>query len=76
MAYEMPDIYVEQTETPERTTELGAKGVGELGLTGAMGALWVAANDALRGLGATISDQPFTPQRIRDAIAFGRTGIT
>ena len=42
MAGEMPDIYVEQIETPERTTELGAKGVGELGLTGAMGALWVA----------------------------------
>ena len=74
MAYEMPDIYVEQLQTPERTTELGAKGVGELGLTGAMGALWVAANDALRGLGATIADQPFTPQRIRDAIASGRTG--
>jgi carbon-monoxide dehydrogenase large subunit len=75
MAYEMPDIYVEQIETPERTTELGAKGVGELGLTGAMGAIWVATNDALRDLGATIADQPFTPARIRDAIAFGRNGV-
>jgi aerobic carbon-monoxide dehydrogenase large subunit len=74
MAYEMPDIYVEQIETPERTTELGAKGVGELGLTGAMGALWVATNDALRGLGATIADQPFTPERILHAIASSRTG--
>jgi Transposase DDE domain len=64
-----------QIETPERSTELGAKGVGELGLTGAMGALWVAANDALRGLGATIADQPFTPERIRDAIASGRAGV-
>ncbi len=69
MAGEMPDIYVEQIETPERSTELGAKGVGELGLTAAMGALWVAANDALRPLGATISDQPFTPERVLDAIA-------
>ena len=75
MAYEMPEIYVEQIETPERSTELGAKGVGELGLTGAMGALWVAANDALRGLGATIADQPFTPERILDAIASGRAGV-
>ncbi len=69
MAGEMPDIYVEQIETPERSTELGAKGVGELGLTGAMGALWVAANDALRPLGASIADQPFTPERVLDAIA-------
>ena len=72
MAHEMPDIYVEQIETPERTTELGVKGVGELGLTGAMGALWVATNDALRNLGATIADQPFTPARILDAIASRR----
>jgi aerobic carbon-monoxide dehydrogenase large subunit len=69
MAGEMPDIYVEQIETPERSTELGAKGVGELGLTAAMGALWVAANDALRPFGAMISDQPFTPERVLDAIA-------
>jgi carbon-monoxide dehydrogenase large subunit len=74
MAYEMPDIYVEQIETPEKTTELGAKGVGELGLTGAMGVLWVATNDALRPLGAAISDQPFTPERVFEAIAAGRAG--
>jgi aerobic carbon-monoxide dehydrogenase large subunit len=76
MACEMPEIYVEQIETPERTTELGAKGVGELGLTGAMGALWVATNDALRPLGATIADQPFTPERILEAIASGRAGVS
>ena len=69
MACEMPDIYVEQIETPERSTELGAKGVGELGLTGAMGALWVAVNDALRPLGAAIADQPFTPERVLETIA-------
>jgi carbon-monoxide dehydrogenase large subunit len=69
MAAEMPDIYVEQIETPERSTGLGAKGVGELGLTGAMGVLWVAVNDALRPLGATIAHQPFTPERILEAIA-------
>ncbi len=69
MAGELPDIYVEQIETPERSTDLGAKGVGELGLTGAMGALWVATNDALRPLGARIADQPFTPERVLEAIA-------
>jgi carbon-monoxide dehydrogenase large subunit len=68
MAGEMPDIYVEQIETPERTTELGAKGVGEAGLIGAMGVLWVAVTDALKPLGATISQQPFTPERVLEAI--------
>jgi carbon-monoxide dehydrogenase large subunit len=77
MAVEMPDMHVEQIETPERSTELGAKGVGELGLTGAMGALWVAVNDALRPLGATIAHQPFTPERVLDAIAAAKetTGL-
>lgn len=73
MAGEMPDIYVEQIQTPERSTELGAKGVGEAGLIGAMGALWVSVNDALRPFGARISDQPFTPERILDAM--GRASV-
>ena len=72
MAFEMPDMHVETVVTPESTTELGAKGVGESGLIGAMGALWVAVNDALRPLGATILEQPFTPERVLDAIAAGR----
>jgi len=50
--------------------------VGELGLTGAMGALWVAVNDALRPLGASISHQPFTPERVLDAIASARDGLS
>jgi carbon-monoxide dehydrogenase large subunit len=74
MAFEMPDMVVEQIETPEKSTALGAKGVGELGLTGAMGVLWVAVNDALRPLGATIADQPFTPERVLRAIAAGKPG--
>ncbi|MDB5560371.1 MAG: aerobic-type carbon monoxide dehydrogenase, large subunit CoxL/CutL-like protein [Enterovirga sp.] len=71
MACEMPDIQVARVETHESSTELGAKGVGEAGLIGAMGALWVAANDALEPLGATILEQPFTPERVLDAIAAG-----
>lgn len=72
MAFEMPDIHVETIETPEGTTELGAKGVGEAGLIGAMGAVWCAVNDALRPLGAVIGEQPFTPERVLDAIEAGR----
>ena len=72
MAGEMPDIHVQSLETPEVTTELGAKGVGEAGLIGAMSAVWVAVADALRPLGAVPCEQPFTPERILDAIAVGQ----
>jgi hypothetical protein len=36
-AGEMPDIVVEHVETPEPMTALGAKGIGEAGVIGAMG---------------------------------------
>jgi carbon-monoxide dehydrogenase large subunit len=72
MMGEMPDIAVDHIETPEATTKLGAKGIGEAGLIGAMGAVWVAVNDALKPLGAKILHQPFTPERVLDAIAQGR----
>jgi carbon-monoxide dehydrogenase large subunit len=72
MAAEMPDITVWHVETPEASTQLGAKGVGEAGLIGAMGAVWTAVNDALRPLGVVALHQPFTPERILDAIAKAR----
>ena len=34
-----------------------------------MGAVWVAVNDALKPLGAKILHQPFTPERVLDALA-------
>ncbi len=71
MAGELPDIRLDHVETPETATQLGAKGIGEAGLIGAMGALWVAVNDALKPLGATILHQPFTPERVLDALARG-----
>lgn len=69
MAADLPDIVVEHVETPEASTELGAKGIGEAGLIGAMGAVWVAVNDALTPFGAAITHQPFTPERVLDALA-------
>ncbi len=72
MAAEMPDIHVAHVETPEASTQLGAKGVGEGGLIGAMGSVWLAVNDALYPLGARISHQPFTPQRVLDALQAAR----
>jgi carbon-monoxide dehydrogenase large subunit len=72
MAGEMPDIFVGHVETPEASTKLGAKGVGEAGLIGAMGAVWVAVNDSLKPLGCKILHQPFTPERVLDALKRGR----
>ena len=72
MAAEMPDIVVGHIETPETSTALGAKGIGEAGLIGAMGSVWVAVNDALKPLGAKILHQPFTPERVLDALAQAR----
>jgi carbon-monoxide dehydrogenase large subunit len=69
MAGEMPDIVLDHVETPEASTKLGAKGIGEGGLIGAMGSVWVAVNDALKPLGAKVRHQPFTPERILDALA-------
>jgi carbon-monoxide dehydrogenase large subunit len=72
MAGEMPDIVLDHVETPEASTRLGAKGIGEGGLIGAMGSVWVAVNDALKPLGAKVRHQPFTPERVLDALARAR----
>jgi carbon-monoxide dehydrogenase large subunit len=72
MAGEMPDIAIAHIETPQPGTALGIKGVGEAGTVGAYAALWCAVNDALRPLGAAISRQPFTPERVLAAL--GKVG--
>jgi carbon-monoxide dehydrogenase large subunit len=64
MAAEMPDITIAHIVTPTRTSALGAKGAGEAGTSGAPGAVMNAVNDALRPLGARISQMPMTPERI------------
>src|SRR5690606_13395454 len=75
MAGEMPDIYVGHYTTPERTTALGAKGVGEAGPIGALGVVWVGVNDAVAPLGAKLCHQPFTPERILDAIEQAKASL-
>jgi carbon-monoxide dehydrogenase large subunit len=68
LATEMPDMTVDHVETPTRTSELGAKGAGECGTAGAMGAVMNAVNDALRPLGAKVTRLPMTPERILRAL--------
>ncbi|AMB46671.1 xanthine dehydrogenase family protein molybdopterin-binding subunit [Methylobacterium sp. AMS5] len=68
MACEMPDIVIAHVETPTADTELGAKGCGEAGTAASSGAALNAVNDALRPLGASISQLPMTPERILRAL--------
>jgi carbon-monoxide dehydrogenase large subunit len=68
MAAELPDIEVGHVTSMTDDSELGAKGAGEAGTAGAPGAVMNALNDALRPLGAKVTAQPFTPERILDAL--------
>lgn len=68
MAGEMPDMVVGHVETPTKESMLGAKGAGEAGTAGAPAAVMNAINDALRPLGAQVTQMPFTPQRILRAL--------
>lgn len=68
MACEMPEIEIEHVCTPTETSELGAKGAGEAGTVGAAAAIMNAVNDALKPFGARLTVQPFTPERILDAL--------
>ncbi|HEX6690469.1 MAG TPA: xanthine dehydrogenase family protein molybdopterin-binding subunit [Burkholderiales bacterium] len=72
MAGEMPDIVIEHVETPVAGTLLGAKGIGEAGTIGAAAAVGNAINDALAPFGAEVMAQPYTPQRILEALRDAR----
>ena len=77
MAAEMPDIDVGHIETPTRESLLGAKGAGEAGTAGAPAAIMNAINDALRPLRAQVLAQPFSPERILQALGkVPQNGVT
>jgi carbon-monoxide dehydrogenase large subunit len=66
---EVPDLRIEHMETPSPYTEFGVKGIGEGGAIAPPAAIANAVNDALRPLGAEISESPITPRRLLAAIA-------
>jgi carbon-monoxide dehydrogenase large subunit len=66
---ELPPIRIEHMETRSANTEFGVKGVGEGGAIGPPAAILNAVNDAIRGLGATVSETPLTPERLLAALA-------
>jgi carbon-monoxide dehydrogenase large subunit len=57
---------------PTKTNALGAKGVGETGVTGAIPTLMNAIMDALRSAGVTEFDMPASPSRIWHALQSAR----
>ena len=68
MAVELPEIIVGHVESRTFESDLGAKGAGEAGTAGAPAAIMNALNDALRPLEAKLTRQPFTPQRVLEAL--------
>jgi aerobic carbon-monoxide dehydrogenase large subunit len=67
-AAELPSFETDRTETPSPTNTLGVKGVGEAGTIAATPAVANAVVDALRPLGISYLDMPFTPMRVWEAI--------
>jgi carbon-monoxide dehydrogenase large subunit len=53
---------------PTKLNPLGAKGVGEAGVTGSMPALMNAVVDALRPAGVGYFEMPATPRRLWEAL--------
>ena len=80
--YAMPraDDFVEprlvDLPVPTNANPLGAKGVGEAGMTGAVPTLMNAVVDALRQVGVTHFDMPASPQRLWRAIRAAKHGDT
>src|SRR5512135_3248945 len=59
---------------PTKTNPLGAKGVGEAGVTGSMPCIMNAIIDALRTAGVTHFDMPATPLRVWRALQAAKAG--
>jgi carbon-monoxide dehydrogenase large subunit len=67
-ADEYPEFRLATREVPTAVNPLGAKGVGEAGTVGALGAAMNAINNALAPLGIRHFDMPATPGRVWAAI--------
>ena len=70
------DLALADGGVPSQNNPLGAKGIGEAGTTGALGACMNAVMDALRSAGVTHFDMPATPPRIWEAIAAAKSGAS
>lgn len=67
-AHHLPSIEAHFNVVPAKTNELGVKGAGEAGATGAPPAVLSAVADALKDYGIRHIDMPLTPERVWRAI--------
>jgi carbon-monoxide dehydrogenase large subunit len=67
-AAELPSFTLLDMATPTHLNPLGVKGIGEAGTIGAGAAIGNAINDALAPFGVEVLQQPYTPQRIVNAL--------
>ncbi len=71
-AEDMPEMVMEQMETPSPLSPLGAKGMGSLVTVGPPASVSNAVADALAPLGITHLDTPYTAYRVWQAINASR----
>ena len=71
-ADDMCSFTMENHPVPTKTNPLGAKGAGEAGNVGALGAIMNAVVDALSPLGIAHIDMPATPEKVWRAIQAAR----
>jgi carbon-monoxide dehydrogenase large subunit len=67
-AESVPDIHLDETETPSPLNPLGVKGVGEAGTVGSPTAITNAILDALEPFGVETLAMPMTPERVWSAL--------
>jgi len=73
LASDVPDVVMDHLDLPTPATVLGSKGVGEAGTIGAYGAVPNAVADAVAPLGAVLTQLPYSPRRIFEAITLAAT---
>jgi carbon-monoxide dehydrogenase large subunit len=64
----VPDAEIAHVDGTSPATVLGSKGVGEAGTIGAYGAITNAVADAVAPLGAVLTQLPYSPRRIYEAV--------
>ena len=71
LAPDVPRVEMKHLESRSPHTTWGSKGVGEAGVIGAYAAVANAVADAVRPLGAELTDLPYSPVRIFEAVEAG-----
>jgi xanthine dehydrogenase YagR molybdenum-binding subunit len=63
---DVPDIDVLWTDIPDPRTPMGARGIGEIGITGVAAAI---ANAVFNAAGVRVRDLPLTPDKLLEAMS-------